>query len=199
MYFSTFFHWDDSELIFLIDPDEETFGFIMEDTSTLRPISLHTSRNQILITRYKQEMIINQLLAISFFHTQKWEVLASQIIRQLFESILHEILNLQSLFFGDSRRQSKTVDASANTDTSRLDWCIGVDIALDLGSVHVWSMFEFFIQTMVLTNDGSKDIGKINIGIRISSINATMLIVKLNSASNSLKFKKKIRKYAWDL
>ena len=189
---STFFHWDDSELIFFIDPDKETFGFVMEDTSTLRPISFHTSRNQILITRYKQEMIINQLLAISFFHTQKWEVLASQIIRQLFESILHEILNLQSLFFGDSRRQSKTVDASANTDTSRLDWCIGVDIALDLGSVHVWSMFKFFIQTMVLTNDGSKDIGEINIGIRISSINATMLIVKFNSASNSLKFEKKL-------
>ena len=45
---------------------------------------------------------------------------------------------------------------------------------------------------MVLTNDGSKDIGEINIGIRISSINATMLIVKFNSASNSLKFKKKL-------
>ena len=131
-------------------------------------------------------MVIYQLLAISFLHSQKGKVLASQVIGQLIKSTLHEILNFQPLLLGDSRGQSKAIDAASNTDTSGLDRSIGVDVAIDLGGIHVRSMLEVISQSMVFSDDGIEDIGKVDIRIGITSIDTTMLVIKLNSASNGL-------------
>ena len=131
-------------------------------------------------------MVIYQLLAISFLHSQKGKVLASQVVGQLIKSTLHEILNFQPLLLGDSRRQSKAIDAASNTDTSGLDRSIRVDVAIDLGGIHVRSMLEVISQAMVFSDDGIEDIGKVDIRIGITSIDTTMLVIKLNSASNGL-------------
>jgi hypothetical protein len=40
---STILHGDDSELILLIDPDEESLGVVVEDTSALRPFAVKTA------------------------------------------------------------------------------------------------------------------------------------------------------------
>merc|ERR1712106_1140765 len=45
------FHGDNSELIFLIDPDQEGLSSVMEDTTTLRPITFHASNLEVGITR----------------------------------------------------------------------------------------------------------------------------------------------------
>ena len=131
-------------------------------------------------------MVIYQLLAISFLHSQKGKVLASQVIGQLIKSTLHEILNFQPLLLGDSRRQSKAIDAASNTDTGGLDRSVRVDVAIDLGGIHVRSMLEVISQAMVFSDDRIEDIGKVDIRIGITSIDTTMLVIKLNSASNGL-------------
>merc|ERR1712178_640967 len=76
-------HGDDSGLIFLIDPQEEGLGIIVEDTSALWPVSLHTSNSQVSISRDKEEVIINKLLSDSLIHASEWVVLASKISSQL--------------------------------------------------------------------------------------------------------------------
>jgi hypothetical protein len=43
-------HGNDTELIFLIDPDQEGLGGIVEDTTTLGPVTLHTSNGQVTVT-----------------------------------------------------------------------------------------------------------------------------------------------------
>ena len=131
-------------------------------------------------------MVIYQLLAISFLHSQKGKVLASQVIGQLIKSTLHEILNFQPLLLGDSRGQSKAIDAASNADTSGLDRGVRVDIAVDLGGIHVGSMLEVISQSMVFSDDGIKNIGKVDIRISITSVDTTMLVIKLNSASDGL-------------
>lgn len=40
---STLLHGDDSKLIFLIDPDQESLGVIMENTSTGWPVSVQVA------------------------------------------------------------------------------------------------------------------------------------------------------------
>ena len=40
---STLLHGDDTELILLIDPDEESFGIVVEDTSALWPVAVKTT------------------------------------------------------------------------------------------------------------------------------------------------------------
>merc|ERR1719186_2434714 len=44
---SSFLHGDNTELIFLIDPGEEGLVLVVEDSTTLRPITLHTSNSQV--------------------------------------------------------------------------------------------------------------------------------------------------------
>ena len=39
-------HGDDSELIFFVDPDEESLGIVMEDTSTRWPVSVKVASSK---------------------------------------------------------------------------------------------------------------------------------------------------------
>ena len=39
----TILHGDDSKLVLLVDPGEESFVFVMEDSSSFGPVSFHTS------------------------------------------------------------------------------------------------------------------------------------------------------------
>ena len=43
---STWLHGDDSELIFFVDPDKESLGIVMEDTSTRWPVSVKVASSK---------------------------------------------------------------------------------------------------------------------------------------------------------
>merc|ERR1712242_49133 len=79
LYITTLLHRNDSELILLIDPDKESLGSIVEDTSALRPVSLHTSNSQISVARHKKEVIINKLLSDLLIHSSQRIVLSSKV------------------------------------------------------------------------------------------------------------------------
>merc|ERR1719210_976367 len=53
---TTILHGDDSKLIFFIDPDEECLLVIVENTTTLRPVTLHSSNLEVSVSRHKQEV-----------------------------------------------------------------------------------------------------------------------------------------------
>merc|ERR1711884_710382 len=76
---TTLLHGDDSQLILLIDLDQECLGIIMEYAPALRPVSLHTSNSKVSISRNKEEMIINKLLPDTFIHASEWIIFSSQV------------------------------------------------------------------------------------------------------------------------
>ena len=76
---TTLLHGDDSELILFVDPDKECFGCVVEDTTALWPVTLHTSYLQVWISRHEEEVIIDQLLSDSFIHSSQWIVVARKI------------------------------------------------------------------------------------------------------------------------
>ena len=47
-------------------------------------------------------------------------------------------------------------------------------------------MFEASWKSVIFTDQRIKDTGKVNVGILITGVNTTVLVVKLNSASNGL-------------
>ena len=67
-----------------------------------------------------------------------------------------------------------------------MNWHLRVDISLDLGRVHVRDMLEASWESMVLADEGIEDISEVNVGVLITSVDTTVLVVKLNSASNGL-------------
>lgn len=65
---STWLHRDDSELIFFIDPNQESFVVIVEDTSARWPVSIKSACFKIFITFLEQEVVSDELLLIFFAH-----------------------------------------------------------------------------------------------------------------------------------
>jgi len=183
---TTLLHGDDTGLILLIDPDEESLGIIVENATALRPVTLHTGNLQVWVTRHEEEVIINELLTDLLIHTSQWVVVTSEFTSQLAQSRAHELLNTDTLFLGDARGQAKSLDGATDTDSDRVDWDFGVDVALDLGDIHVRSVFEVSWKTVVLTDEGIEDISKVNVGVLITGIDTTVLVVEFNSASDGL-------------
>jgi len=66
---STLLHTDNSELIFFIYPNQSSFAFIMENTSSFWPLSFHSWENEIFISAHEKEMIVNELLSNFLVHS----------------------------------------------------------------------------------------------------------------------------------
>jgi hypothetical protein len=76
---SAILHGDDAELIFLIDPNKEGFGIIVEDATTLRPVTLHASNLEIWVSRHEEEVVIHKLLTDLLIHASQRVIVASKI------------------------------------------------------------------------------------------------------------------------
>jgi len=61
---SSILHGDDSELVFFIDPDEESLLIVMEDASALWPFSVEITSLQESVSLFKEEVIVNELLSL---------------------------------------------------------------------------------------------------------------------------------------
>jgi len=90
----------------------------VEDTTTLRPVSLHTSNLEISIPRHEKEVIINKLLSDFLIHALKWVVCALKFSFKVSKGLLHESLNSFTLFLGDTRGKTKSINGTANSNTA---------------------------------------------------------------------------------
>ena len=115
-------HGDDTELILLIDPDQEGLGIIVEDTTALRPVTLHTGNLQVGIARHEEEMVINQLLAGALIHASQGVVFAGKIARELGKGVLHQSLNVDTLLLGDAGGKAETLDGTSDTDPAKVNF-----------------------------------------------------------------------------
>jgi len=183
---TTLLHGDDTGLILLIDPDQEGLSLIVEDATALGPVTLHTSNLQVGVTRHEEEVVVDELLADGLIHTGQGIVVTSQISFQLGESVLHEGLNINTLLLGDAGGKTESLDGTADTDSAGVDGDFGVNVGGDFGGIHVRGVFEVSSKTMVFADEGIEDILEVNVGVFITSIDTTMLVVEVNSASDSL-------------
>jgi len=179
-------HGDDAELILLVDPDKEGLGSIVEDATALGPVTLHTSDFQVGVTRHEEEMVIDELLAGGLIHAGQRVVVASQIAGQLGEGVLHEGLDIDTLLLGDSGGKTVALDGATDADPGRVDGNIGFDVAGDFAGVHVGGVLEVSGKAMVFADEGVEDISKVDVGVLVTSIDTTVLVVELNGASNGL-------------
>ena len=84
---SSFFHGNDSELIFFIDPDEECLVLVVVDTSSGRPVSVETTSVEESVTFFEEEVICNQLFLIFLRHGSKRVVGTSMLTCQLLKCL----------------------------------------------------------------------------------------------------------------
>merc|ERR1719378_383580 len=149
---TTILHGDDSQLVFFIDPDEEGLLVIVENATTLRPVTLHTSNLEVSVSRHKEEVIINKLLADILSHASQGVIVTSKISREVLDSALHELFNTNTLLLCDARGKSKSINRSSNSNSGRMDWNVRIDISLNFARVHVRSMLCIRLNSMILLN-----------------------------------------------
>jgi len=183
---TSLFHGDDTGLVLLVNPQKEGLGFIVEDTTALRPVTLHTSNSQVTVTIDKEEMIIDQLLADLLVHASERVVGTGKISRELGEGVAHQLLNINTLLLGDSGGESKSINVASNTDTGGVDWDTFIDVSSDLGRIHVRGVLGISRDSMVVLDDGIKDLGEILVGVPVTGIDSTVLVVEFNGTSTSL-------------
>ncbi len=100
---STRLHGDDAELIFFIHPNQEGLLVVMEDASSLRPLSIKSTCLQIAVAFFEQEVVSNELLAISLGHFAQRVELASKLSRETLKGLYNGVLNIDSLLLAYSR------------------------------------------------------------------------------------------------
>merc|ERR1712165_620078 len=183
---STLLHGNDSELIFFIDPDKESLGSIVEDASALRPVSLHASNSEVSVSRHKEEVVINKLLSDLLVHSSQRIVLSSKVPCEGGSGTLHQFLHSKTLLLCNSRRQTKSINGSTNTNPGRVNRNISSNVSIDLGSIHIRSVLGVSRDSVVLLNNRIENWSKVLVGVPVSGIDSTMLVVKLNSTGNSL-------------
>jgi len=179
-------HGNDTELILLVDPDKESFVLVVENTTALGPVTLHTSDLQVGVTRHEEEVVVDELLADGLIHTGQGVVVTSQISFQLGKSVLHEGLNIDTLLLGDAGGKTESLDGTADTDSAGVNWDIGFNVGGDFGGIHVRGVLKISTKTMVFADEGVENISEVNVRIFVTSIDTAMLVIEFNGASNSL-------------
>merc|ERR1712192_377712 len=112
---STFLHGDDTELIFLVDPGEEGLLCVVEDSTTLGPVTLHASNSQVPVARDEEEVVVDQLLPHLLIHAGERIVGASKVTLKVGKGLLHQVLNSNPLLLGDARGEAKSVNGATTS------------------------------------------------------------------------------------
>jgi len=186
LHISSLLHGDDAELILLVDPDKEGLLCVVEDSTTLGPVTLHTSNSQVAVSRDEEEVVINQLLADSLIHASERIVLASEVAGQLGQSGGHHLLDVNSLLLGDSGGKTESINITSDTNTGGVDWDSGLDVADDLLGVHVGGVLGIGGDTVVVLDDGIEDLGEVLVGVPITSVDTAVLVVELDGTGAGL-------------
>ena len=78
LYVSALLHGDDPQLVLLVDPDQEGFLLVVEDSSPLGPVPLHAGGLEVLVPGHEEEVIVHQLLSDGLLLQGEQELVRSE-------------------------------------------------------------------------------------------------------------------------
>jgi len=126
-------------LILFVDPDEESLGIVMEDTSSFWPVSLESCGFEIFVTTLEKEMISNKLLLLGFSHVTKRIVSTLKITSEFTKSGGNKLFDFVSLLSCNGSSEWVVSQVSSNSDSSGVDHLVLVNWewwAVELSIVH---------------------------------------------------------------
>merc|ERR1719317_1769476 len=183
---SSLLHGDDAELVLFVDPDQEGLLGVVEDTTSLGPVALHTSNGKVPVARDEEEVVVNELLADLLVHSGQRVVVTGKVGGEVLDGVDHQLLGSNTLVLGDSGGKSEPIDGTANTDPARVNGSIRDNIALDLAGIHVGSVLGRGADSVVFADEGVEDGSKVLVRVPVTSVDAAVLVVEFNGASDRL-------------
>jgi len=122
----TLLHGDNSELILFVNPDKEGLGIVVEDSSSLWPVSLESSRLKEFVSSLEKEVIGDQLLSIGVTHATERVVFTFKVTFEFSEGRDDELLDFESLRSGNVGTEWIGGQVSSDSDSSRVDHSVFV-------------------------------------------------------------------------
>merc|ERR1719317_158194 len=183
---SSLLHGDDAELVLFVHPDQESLVLVVEDTTTLRPVTLHAGNGKVPVARDEEEVVVNELLADLLVHSGQRVVVTGKVGGEVLDGVDHQLLDSNTLLLGDSGGKTEPIDGTANTDPARMNGSIRDNIALDLAGIHVGSVLGRGADSVVFADEGVEDGSKVLVRVPVTSVDAAVLVVELNGASDGL-------------
>ena len=149
-------HGDDSELVLFVDPHEEGFGIVVEDTTGLRPLTLESAALEVLVTTLEKEVVLDELLLLGVGHGGEGVVLALKFTGEFLKNANDLGLDFTSLLSGDGGSEGVVSKVTSDTDSGGVDHpvLVGGEVgASQLGVVHVGDVLVGGAVTVVLLDD----------------------------------------------
>merc|ERR1719460_494926 len=87
---------------------------------------------------------------------------------------------------GDPGAQPEALNAPSDPDPGGLDGDIIVNVAADLGGVHVAGVGRVGADAVVLLDDGVEHLGKVLVGVSVPGIDPAVLVVKVHRTGDGL-------------
>jgi len=146
----------------------------MENTSSSRPLSIETGSLKESVALFEKEMVINELLLISFGHGCKRVVSTLKFSFEFVQSGHNVIFYLISLTFRNSWSQREIGEVSSNSDTGRdnIAFLVFSEFwAVQFGVIHVANVAVILSVSMVVLDDLVKKIIETVVSIMTSCVN----------------------------
>jgi len=182
-------HGDDTELILLIDPDEESLGVVVVDASSLGPLALETARLEVLVTTLEEEVISDELVAVGVVHGSEGVVLAGELTIELVQSRDDLGLDFATLSSGHGGTERVVSKVTGDTDSGGVDHGVlvsGEVRASELGVVHVDNMLVSGGVTVVLLDDLVEERSEGVVTLVATSVNTDARVGPLAAGEDSL-------------
>jgi len=177
-------HGDDSELIFFVDPDEESLGIVMEDTSTRWPVSVKVASRKESVTLLEEEMVVDELLLIGGRHTFEWVEFTSKITFESGAGSGDFGHDFESLFLGNTWTKWVVSQVSSNSNSSGVDH-LGVTFGefgvFDTIGGHVGDVVVSWGVFVIVLNNLIEHLVEGGVRIVRSSINSDTRVLVSNS------------------
>lgn len=177
-------HRNNSELILFVDPDQESLGIIVEDTTTRRPITVEIACFEESVTFLEKEMVSDELVLSCFIHSFERIESTLEIIIEVLSGFNNDVHDLESLILRDTWAKRVSCEVSSNTDTG------GVDHGLlsfsergvcETFGVHISLVGIIDTMTVIIFNDSVKEFVEFGVGRVRTSVEANTRIEVLDT------------------
>jgi len=182
-------HGDDTELILFVNPDEESLGIVMVNTTAFRPVTLETAGLEVLVATLEKEMVLNESVTLRISHGFKRVVGSLEFAGKVAKSLDDLAFEFLTVVTGDGGTKGVLSRVTSNADTGRVNHLVlisGEVRALQVSVVHVNNVLVCRLVTVIRLNDLVHEGSEVIVRFVRTSINTNTRVGPLGTGENRL-------------
>jgi len=182
-------HGDNTELILFVNPDEESLGVVVENTTGFGPVTLKSAGLEVLVATLEKEMVLDKTVTLRVGHGSEGVVLALKLTSKVTESLNDLALKSKTVRAGDAGTKGVLTRVTGNADTGRVDHLVlisGEVGALKVSVVHIDNVLVGGLVTVVSLDDSVHEGGEIVVRFVGTSVHTNTGVSPLGTREDAL-------------